>query len=334
VTRVAVDALGGDRAPEEVVAGAVTAAKAGIEVTLHGPAGLDTEGLPLVVAETAIGMAEKPSEAVRAKPDSSIVSAVRAVSTGDADAVVSAGNTGAMLAAGLLYLRRSPGVLRPAIAIPLPTRSGVSLLLDAGANADCRPEHLVQFAVMGSVFSTELLDVKSPVVRLLSIGEEPEKGNRLTLESHELLARTEGIDFAGNAEARELLRGAADVVVTDGFTGNVALKLLEGTITELIELLREEIESTTRGKAGGLLIRPAVRRLRQRLDPDTYGGAFLLGLNGLAVVAHGNSGRRAIANAIETAARGADHRVAERLAERLPHRERDGAEAVELHDAR
>jgi phosphate acyltransferase len=333
VTRVAVDALGGDRAPEEVVAGALAAAAAGIEVTLHGPEGLETHGLPLVVAQTAIGMAEKPSDAVRAKPDSSMVSAVRAVAEGEADAVVSAGNTGAMLAAGLLYLRRAPGVLRPAIGVPLPTRNGVSLLLDAGANADCRPEHLAQFGVMGSVFCSELLEVESPEVRLLSIGEEPEKGNQLTLEAHELLASTEGIRFAGNAEARDLLRGAADVVVTDGFTGNVALKLLEGGIKELLDLLREEIESTTRGKVGGLLIRPSARRLRQRLDPDTYGGAYLLGLTGLAVIAHGNSGRRAIASAIETAARGADHRVAERLAERLPERGRS-APAVELHDAR
>ena len=159
-------------------------------------------------------------------------------------------------------------------------------------------------------------------MRLLSIGEEPEKGNQLTIEAHELLATADGIEFAGNAEARDLLRGAADVVVTDGFTGNVALKLLEGGIKELLDLLREEIESTTRGKLGGLLIRPAARRLRTKLDPDTYGGAYLLGLKGLAVISHGNSGRRAIENAIELAARGAEHRVVERLAERLPERER------------
>jgi phosphate acyltransferase len=321
VPRVAVDALGGDRAPGEIVAGALTAAATGIDVTLYGPEGLDTGGLELVVTTGAIGMAEKPSEAVRAKPDSSLVSAVRAVGEGKADAVVSAGNTGAMLAAGLLQLRRIPGVLRPAIAIPMPTRNGVSLLLDAGANADCRPEHLVQFAVMGSVFSTELLGVAEPQVRLLSIGEEPEKGNQLTLEAHALLAEARGIRFTGNAEGRDLLRGAADVVVTDGFTGNMALKLLEGGIKELLDLLREEIEATTRGKLGGLLIRPAARRVRHRLDPDTYGGAYLLGLRGLAVISHGSSGRRAIANAIELAARGAEHRVVERLAERLPARE-------------
>ena len=321
MTRVAVDALGGDRAPEEIVAGAVAAAAKGIEVTLHGPAGLDTGGLEHVVSKTVIGMAEKPAEAVRAKPDSSMVSAVLAVAEGQADAVVSAGNTGAMLAAGLLHLRRMPGVMRPAIAIPLPTRTRVSLLLDAGANADCRPEHLAQFAVMGSVFSTELLGVTDPEVRLLSIGEEPEKGNQLTIEAHGLLRELEGIRFEGNLEARELLHGAADVVVTDGFTGNIALKLLEGGVKELLDMLREEIVSTARGKVGGFLIQPAALRLRSRLDPDSYGGAYLLGLRGLAVISHGNSGRLAIANAIEVAAKGAEHRVVERVAERLPERE-------------
>jgi len=266
-------------------------------------------------------MAEKPAEAVRAKPDSSLVAAVRAVGEGDADAVVSAGNTGAMLAAGLLHVRRLPGVMRPAIAVPIPSRNGPSVLLDAGANADARAEHLLQFAHMGAIFSHELLGVADPEVRLLSIGEEDEKGNALTLDAHALL-RESGLNFAGNAESRELLRGAADVIVTDGFTGNVVLKLLEGTIKELLDALRSEIGSTWSGKLGGLLIRPAARRLRTQLDPDTYGGAYLLGLRGLAVVAHGNSGRRAVANAIRLAARGVEHRVVERLAERLPERVR------------
>jgi phosphate acyltransferase len=234
--------------------------------------------------------------------------------------VVSAGNTGAMLAAGLLHLRRLPGVMRPAIAVPIPARRGPSVLLDAGANADARPEHLLQFAHMGAVFSEELLDVRRPEVRLLSIGEEDGKGNQLTLEAHRLLRDDNRLNFKGNAESRDLLRGAADVVVTDGFTGNVALKLLEGTISELLDALREEIVATAIGKLGGALIRPAARRLRTKLDPDTYGGAYLLGLRGLAVIAHGNSRRRAIANAIELAARGAEHRVVERLAERLPER--------------
>lgn len=319
--RIAVDALGGDQAPGEVVLGALDAAADGIDVTLFGPAGLDTQGLPLVETTGEIAMADKPAEAVRAKPDSSLVAAVRAVAAGEADAVLSAGNTGAMLGAGLLHLRRLPGVMRPAIAVPIPARIGPSVLLDAGANADARPEHLLQFAHMGAVFSRELLGVERPEVRLLSIGEEDEKGNQLTLEAHRLL-REEGdrLNFAGNAESRDLLHGAADVVVADGFTGNMALKLLEGTIRELLDALREEITATPTGKLGGLLIRPAARRLRTRLDPDTYGGAYLLGLRGLAVIAHGNSGRRAIANAIRLAARGVEHGVVDRLAERLPER--------------
>jgi glycerol-3-phosphate acyltransferase PlsX len=318
VARIAVDALGGDRAPDEVVAGAVEAAGDGIEVVLYGPTGLDNRGLELVEAPDRIDMAEKPSEAVRAKPRSTLVAAVRAVAAGEADAVISAGNTGAMLAAGLLHLRRLPGVFRPAIAVPLPARNGVSVLIDAGANADSRPEHLVQFASMGSIFAEEILGLPNPTVRLLSIGEEPEKGDQMTIEAHELLRESPSVNFAGNAEGRDLLRGAADVIVTGGFTGNLTLKLLEGTIGELLDALRTEIASTPSGKLGGLLIRPAARRLRTRLDPDTYGGAYLLGLKGLAVIAHGNSGRRAVANGIRLAARGVEHRVVERLAERLP----------------
>ena len=210
---------------------------------------------------------------------------------------MSAGNTGAMLAAGLLEIRRLPGVARPAIAVPIPARDGPSVLLDCGANADARAEHLLQFGYMGAIFAEEILGIRTPGVRLLSIGEEAEKGNQLTLEAHALLAQSE-LDFRGNTEGRDLLAKAADVVVTDGFTGNVVLKTLEGTIRTLIDGLRDEITSSARGKAGGLLIRPAVRGLRRRLDPDTYGGAYLLGLRGLAVIAHGNSSRLAIANAI------------------------------------
>jgi phosphate acyltransferase len=286
---------------------------------LFGERGIDALGLELRETSGVIGMHEKPADAVRAKPESSLVAAVRAVAEGAADAVVSAGSTGAMLAAGLLELRRIPGVLRPAIAVPIPAKRGPSVLLDAGANADARAEHLLQFATMGSVFAEEILGLDRPGVRLLSIGEEREKGNQLTLEAHELLAASD-LNFEGNCEGRDLLAGAADVVVTDGFTGNVALKLLEGTILTILDLIRSEITATPTGRVGGLLIRPAARRLRHRLDPDTYGGAYLLGLRGLAVIAHGNSSRTAIANAIRLAARGVDHDVVGRLAARLPRR--------------
>jgi phosphate acyltransferase len=319
VVRIAVDAMGSDRGPAEIVAGALEAASDTIVPVIFGAAGLETHGLELSEAPDVIEMDEKPAEAVRSKPQSSLVAAVRAVAEGTADAVVSAGNTGAMLAAGLLELRRIPGVMRPAIGVPIPSRRGPSLLIDAGANADARPEHLLQFATMGAVFAEQILGISSPEVRLLSIGEEREKGNQLTLEAHELLAASD-LNFAGNAEGRDLLEGAADVLVTDGFTGNVALKTVEGTILTLLESIREEITATARGKLGGLLIRPAARRVRQRFDPDTYGGAYLLGLRGLAVIAHGNSSSAAIANAIRLAARGVERDVVGALATRLPQR--------------
>jgi glycerol-3-phosphate acyltransferase PlsX len=311
--------MGGDRGPDEIVAGALEARTDGIEPIIFGDASLDPQGLELHATSGVIEMDEKPAEAVRAKPESSLVASVRAVAEGRADAVVSAGNTGAMLAAGLLELRRIPGVMRPAIAVPIPGRRGPSVLLDCGANADARPEHLLQFGTMGSVFAEEILDLRNPEVRLLSIGEEPEKGNQLTLEAHELLAASD-LNFKGNTEGRDILAGASDVVVTDGFTGNVTLKLLEGTILTLLDALRQEITASTRGKIGGFLIRPAARRLRHRLDPDTFGGAYLLGLRGLVVIAHGNSSRTAIANAVRLAARGAEHDVVGRLAARLPQR--------------
>jgi len=314
--RVAVDALGGDRAPEEIVAGAAEAASPRIEPVLYGPSGLDAMGLSLVEAGEAIEMDESPVEAVRGKLGSSLVRAVRAVADGEADAVVSAGSTGAMLAASLLHVRRLPRVFRPAIAVVIPARRGPSVLIDAGANADARPEHLLQFGHMGAVFAEEVLGVADPEVRLLSIGEEDEKGNQLTLDAHELL-RASSLHFAGNTESRLLLAGDADVVIADGFTGNIALKALEGTIRSVLESLREELGSSLRGKLAGALIRPGAQRVRQRLDSETYGGAYLLGLRGLVVIAHGSSSRKAIANAIRLAARGVEHRIVERLEERL-----------------
>ena len=314
--RVAVDAMGGDRAPEEILAGAVAAASESVEPVLFGRRELLeplAQGLEVVHADDIVEMDEKPSDAAREKRGSSMFAACRAVGEGEAQAVISAGNTGAMLAAGLLEIRRLPDVHRPAIAVPLPSIGGTSVLIDAGANADARPEHLLQFGHMGSVFAEEILAIPEPKVALLSIGEEPDKGNRLVRETHPLL-QTSHLDFVGNVESRDLLAHAADVVVCDGFTGNMALKLMEGTIKTLLDELRAEISATSRGKLGGLLIRPAARGLRKRLDPDTYGGAYLLGLRGLSVIAHGNSSRNAIANAITLGAQGAAGNVVERVA--------------------
>jgi glycerol-3-phosphate acyltransferase PlsX len=317
--RVAVDAMGGDRAPQEIAAGALLAASDTVEPVLYGRRELLeplAEGLEIVHADDVVAMDEKPSDAAREKRASSMFAACRAVGEDEAQAVVSAGNTGAMLAAGLLEVRRLPDVHRPAIAVPLPSIGGTSVLIDAGANADARPEHLVQFGHMGSVFAEEILGIAEPKVALLSIGEEPEKGNRLVRETHPELAASH-LDFVGNVESRDLLAHAADVVVCDGFTGNMALKLMEGTIKTLLDELRKEIEASSRGKLGGLLIRPAARGLRKRLDPETYGGAYLLGLRGLVVIAHGSSSRTAIANAITLGAQGAAGNVVERVASRL-----------------
>jgi glycerol-3-phosphate acyltransferase PlsX len=316
---VAVDALGGDRGPDEIVAGAVDALCDDIRPILYGAGGIDPRGLDLVVTDEVIAMDEKPAEAVRTKPGSSLVRAVRAVGLGQADAVVSAGNTGATLAASLLHIRRLPGVFRPGIAVVIPSANGPTVLIDAGANAEGRPEHLLQFGHMGAVFAEEVLGVPNPEVRLLSIGEEPEKGNQLTLEAYALLAESD-LRFGGNVEGRHLLSGAGDVVVADGFSGNVALKTLEGVIRSVLEGLRTEIEGSARGRLGGVLIRPAARRLTARLDAEAHGGGYLLGLRGLVVISHGSSSRRAIANAIRLAARGVDHRITDVLADRLPDR--------------
>jgi glycerol-3-phosphate acyltransferase PlsX len=320
--RVAVDAMGGDRAPAEIVAGALEARAPGIEPVLFGLREVlepIAGGLEIVHAPAVVAMHEKPADAARDKRDSSLFAACRAVGEGDADVVVSAGNTGAMLAAGLLEIRRLPDVRRPAIAVPIPARQRPYVLIDGGANADARPEHLLQFAAMGAIFAEEVLGAADPDVKLLSIGEEADKGNRLVRETFALLDASD-LRFTGNVESRELLEGPSDVVVCDGFTGNMVLKCMEGTIKTLLAGLREEIERSKRGMLGGILIRPAAGGLRRRLDPDTYGGAYLLGLRGLSVICHGNSSRVAMANAIRLGARGVEHRVVERLATRLHER--------------
>ncbi len=318
--RVALDAMGGDHAPDVIIDGARRVLSKDVLPTLYGPEDVlgDAVGeLPYVHAPGVVGMDDKPAEVAREKRDSSLFAVCRAVAEGDADVAVSAGNTGAMLAAALLEIGRLPGVMRPAIAVPIPARQGPFVLLDAGANADARPEHLAQFAHMGTLFAEEIVGIANPDVGLLSIGEEAEKGNRLTQEAHALLAADDRINFIGNVESRLLLERTADVVVTDGFVGNMALKLLEGTIRTTQEVMRDEIMSTLAGKLGGLLIRGAGKRVKRRFDPEIHGGAYLLGLRGLVVVAHGNSSSRAIVNAINLAARGADARVVSRLEEQL-----------------
>ena len=293
--RVAVDAMGGDRVPEAVVAVALDGGQA--RVTRSCRPSNSTGGLELIEASDDRAGREA-ADAIRCKPTPRSSSACRPSAT-TAPTQRFTGNTGRARAG--CALRRLPGVLRPAIAF----RPHRAALPPARLRASGAARTTSQFAYMGAVFAEEILDLPNPDVRLLSIGEEPEKGNQLTLEAHALLVESE-VNFQGNTESRELLAGAADVVVCDGFTGNVALKLLEGTIKTLLDALREEITATARGKLGGLLIRPAAQRLRTRLDPDTYGGAYLLGLRGLAVIAHGNSSP-ARSRTHELAARGVEH---------------------------
>ena len=301
---VAVDAMGGDRAPGEIVAGARRAADAGIPVILVGPPDQvgDTQGLELFPCEQVIAMDEEPGSAVRRKKDSSLVRTAELVRDGKASAMVSAGNTGATMASALLRMGRLRGVGRPAIATPLP-RPGrpPAFLLDAGANADCTPAMLVQFARMGSAYSAARCGIERPTVGLLSIGEEPTKGNALAKEAHSLLVAEKGLHFSGNVEGRDLLGGPVDVVVTDGFTGNVALKALEGSLRFLVNALLDVFGRNEETRAASEALMPHLLPLFGEIDPDGTGGAMLLGVKGVCVISHGSSSAVAIDNAVRIA---------------------------------
>jgi len=284
-------------------------------VLLFGPAaeiGSVPAGVEVVDAPVSIAKATDPAFAVRSTPEASIVQAARAVADGRADALVSGGSTGSALAAGLFNIRRDRGIYRPALALPVPMPGAAPvLLLDVGANVTCRPEHLVQFAHMGSAFAQAVMGISSPRVALLSNGEEPAKGTPELVTVHEQLAGEggTGLNFVGNVEGTQVTGGLADVVVMDGFTGNITLKLIEGVSGRTMRAIRDAAMSSTRGKLGGWLIAPAVRRLREEIDPETPGGAYMLGLRQLGVIAHGRFTRRGFARAIEVAARGVQEDV-------------------------
>jgi phosphate acyltransferase len=310
---VAVDAHGADLGPAEVAAGAAIAARQGVRVVLFGPAealGEVPDEIEVVDAPVSIAKAPDPVRASRATPDASIVLATRAVAAGEADAFVSGGSTGPALAAGLFNIKRAPGIHRPALAIPVPVPGHAVTIVDVGANVEVRPEHLVQFGFMGAALAQVVLGIERPRVGLLSIGEEETKGTPLVVEAHAALRdrMAEGgtFDFVGNIEGNEVTSGRADVVVTDGFTGNVALKLMEGVSEEMLKNIREVAASSRRAKAGGLLLRPALLEFREVIDPESAGGAYLLGLRRLGVVPHGRFSRRGIAQAILLAARGVE----------------------------
>ena len=297
---IALDALGGDRAPGEILAGAHQAALEGISVILVGPSGLEGCGeLPLIEANEFIDMDEDAVQSVRHKKDSTLVRAAEAVRDGKASAMVSAGNTGATMASALLRMGRMKGVKRPAIATAIPVPGSTpTILLDSGANAEVQPEWLVQFAQMGSVYAAHRFGIANPRVGLLSIGEEPIKGSPLVKETHKLLAIAKGINFIGNVEGRDVMTDTVDVVVTDGFTGNVLLKALEGSMRTLISALLEAFSSTPEYQAHADALLPALLPLYEKFDPETYGGAVLLGVDGVCIISHGSSSSRAILNAL------------------------------------
>ena len=318
---VAVDANGADRGPAEVARGAALAAAAGTRVLLFGPAaelGEVPDGVEVVDSPVSIAKDPDPARAVRRTHDASIVRAVEAVAEGRADALVSGGSTGAALAASLFSFKRARGVHRPALAIVVPVPKAPFLLLDAGANVEVRPEHLVQFAHMGAAFMEVVMGVDRPRVALLSNGEEANKGPEDVVAAHAALLEHPGdLNFVGNVEGFAIGTGAADVIVADGFAGNVALKVMEGTSAALLGAIRGAAMSSTRAKLGGLLLRPALRGLRAEIDPEEAGGAVLLGLRRLGVVPHGSFGAHGFARAIEVAARGVRLDVAGRTHERL-----------------
>lgn len=320
--RIVVDAMGGDNAPGEIVAGALMAAgglgvdlilvgrKAAIEAELEGA---QAKNLKIIDAADVIEMDEHPTEAVKNKPESSINVGMRMVKSGQADAFVTAGSTGASMAAAMLTLGRIKGIGRPALATIFPTGEGrLTMLLDVGANADCRPIHLLQFAYMGAAYMERMFKVQNPKVGLLSIGEEDSKGNQLTVEVNQAL-RASRLNFMGNVEGKDLTRGVCDVAVMDGFTGNVVLKTAEGMAELLLGEIRKAVELTPWNRAAGLILMSELRKVKRRLDYAEYGGAQLVGVEGIVVIGHGRSNARAVFSAIRAARDAVDNKVVDTL---------------------
>jgi len=296
--------MGGDKAPAEIIEGARQAVEQlGVDVVLVGlPEVVEGTGFPTITCSEVIDMHDDPAQGVRRKKDSSLVRAAEAVRDGRASAMVSAGNTGATMAAALLRMGRLPGVARPAIATPIPVPGATpTILLDAGANAECTAPWLVQFAQMGAVLAVERYGITKPRVGLLSIGEEETKGNPLVKETHALLRETPGVHFIGNVEGRDLLTDDVDVVVTDGFTGNVALKTLEGGLKFIVGKVLEAMTSSDEAKEAAKVLLPTLVPLADELDPDSHGGAMLLGVDGVCIISHGSSSARAVVNALRVA---------------------------------
>lgn len=321
---IAVDAMGGDHAPDVVLSGidAALAADPGISVIVTGPSDLvtpfaaDRDRVRAVATTETIDMSEHPANAVRSKKDSSIVVGCRLVRDGEAQGFFSAGSTGACMAAATLTMGRIKGVLRPAIATVIPAGERPCVLLDIGANADCKPEYLVQFAHMGGAYAEVALDRQDPTIGLLNIGQEPTKGSQLALEAHALMA-VEVPGFAGNVEGRDIPVGTVDVVVTDGFTGNVAVKLLEGLASTLFRQIKQTMTANPMRTAAAAVLKNSMLELRARVDSETYGGAPLLGVDGVCIIGHGSSSAKAVAAGISVAARAVRGSLNDRIADSI-----------------
>ena len=326
--KIALDAMGGDFAPDVTVAGAIEAvSEYDVEVILVGDRDRLNEVLrdkrypanriSIYHASEVAGMDESPVTVLRKKKDSSIRKAVELVKNGQADAAVSAGHSGVAMAMGLFLLGKVPGVDRPAIATIMPALAGSFVLIDAGANVDCKPENLLQFAYMGNAYYKAIFNEPSPKIALLSIGEEDTKGNELTKESFKLLKGRKGLNFIGNIEGKDVFTGRANVIVCDGFIGNIVLKTSEGLAETILKMLKREIANVATGKLGYLMIKPAIRNFKKRTDYDEYGGAPLLGINGTCIISHGRSSARALKHAIRVAAEMSRQRVHETIATTL-----------------
>lgn len=343
--RIAIDAMGGDNAPAEIVAGAIRAQEElDVEVLLVGdPQAIEaclkeqhrsSRNVEIVPADDVVAMDEEPLGALKRKPKASINVAMDLVKTRNAQAVVSAGHSGAAMAASLLRLGRLPGIDRPAIGAVFPSMmAGKSVIvLDVGANVDCRPKYLDQFAVMGAVYSQYVLGIPDPQVGLINIGEEPSKGNDLAIRTHQLLENNPRISFIGNAEGRDVLSGRFDVIVCDGFVGNVLLKYTEAVGEAMLQTLQEELSQGLRGQLGSALLQSNIKRVRQRIDHTEHGGGLLLGVDGICIISHGSAQAPSIFNAIRLAKDAVDNRVLERIQSNIDELEKSAASSKSRQD--